>query len=131
MTTRGVVRLFQSLGWSPLKEFKLVNGRRVDVAALDRRGAIIFAEVKSCREDFEIDDKWPEYIAYCDQFYFAVGAEFPAMLLPADEGLILADGFGGTIERPGPRRTLASARRKSTTLRFARQAARWAMNDMH
>ena len=49
IVTRGVVRLFMNLGYSPITEFKLVNGRRVDVAALDRKGQLVFTEVKSCR----------------------------------------------------------------------------------
>jgi len=107
-----------------LTEFKLVNGRRVDVAGLDARGRLVFAEVKSCRADFEGDAKWLEYLGFCDEFYFAVDSQFPHDLLPAGEGLIFADAFGGMVERPAQERPLAAARRKAVTLRFARQAAR-------
>ncbi len=127
IVTRGVVRLFVNLGYSPITEFKLVNGRRVDVAALDRQGRLVFTEVKSCRADFEGDEKWPDYLDYCDAFYFAVDQAFPTELLPTDEGLILADAFGGVVEREAQHRTLAAARRKAVTLRFARQAARAAL----
>ena len=37
--------------------------------------------------------------------------------------LVIADGFGGAVVRPGVGRSLAPARRKALTLRFARQAA--------
>lgn len=121
--TRGVVRLFRDLGLAALTEFKLANGRRVDVAGLDRRGRLVFAEVKSCRADFDTDQKWPDYLEYCDQFFFAVDLEFPRALLPTDEGLILADGFGAAIDRDPIDRQMAAARRKAVTLRFARQAA--------
>jgi hypothetical protein len=121
--TRGVVRLFMELGLSPLVEFKLANGRRADVAALDRKGRIAIAEVKSCRADFERDQKWPDYRDFCDLFYFAVDPDFPIALLPAGEGLLLADGFGAVVKRPAQERPLAAARRKGVTLRFARQAA--------
>lgn len=121
--TRGVTRLFLDMGFSPLCEFRLANGRRADVAALDRRGRLTIAEVKSCKADFEVDDKWPEYLEYCDQFYFAVDPAFPQEILPATEGLIVADEYGAAISRPAEDRPLIAARRKAVTLRFARQAA--------
>ncbi len=122
--TRGVVRLFIELGLSPLVEFKLANGRRVDVAGLDRKGRLTVVEVKSCRADFEGDGKWTDYLGFCDYFYFAVEPAFPLELLPASEGLILADAYGAMINRPAEARVMAAARRKAVTLRFARQAAR-------
>jgi len=121
--TRGAARLFSDLGFTPLAEFRLPNGRRADLAGLDRKGRIIVAEVKSCRADFEVDQKWEDYLAFCDEFFFAVGADFPQDLLPEHEGLIIADAFGGAIIRPSPARPMAPARRKAITLRFARQSA--------
>ena len=47
------------------------------MVAIDRSGAITLVEVKSSRADFVADRKWQEYLAYCDRFYFAVGAGFP------------------------------------------------------
>jgi hypothetical protein len=126
LLTRGVVRMFIDLGLSPVTEFKLANGRRADVAGLDRQGRLIIAEVKSCRADFKADQKWPEYLEYCDRFYFAVDLAFPTELLPGEVsgvGLILADAYGATIRRPAEDRPLAAARRKAVTLRFARLAA--------
>lgn len=121
--TRGVTRLFIEMGLSPIAEFRLPIKRRADIAALDRRGKLVMAEIKSCRADFESDQKWPEYRDYCDQFFFAVDPNFPADILPRDEGLIIADEYGAAIKRPAPERPLVSARRKAITLRFARQAA--------
>ncbi len=121
--TRGVMRLFLELGMSPLAEFKLANGRRADVAGMDRAGKITIAEIKSCRADFDCDQKWPDYLDYCDRYFFAVDPDFPVDVLPAEEGLILADAFGAAIKRPSVERSLAPARRKAVTLRFARQAA--------
>ncbi len=121
--TRGVVRLFMDMGLSPIAEFKLANGRRADIAALDRKGQLTIVEVKSCRADFEVDDKWPDYLDYCDRFYFAVDTDFPRELLPDEEGLIIADSFGAMVSRPSQHRPLVAARRKAVTLRFARQAA--------
>ncbi|PQA88839.1 MmcB family DNA repair protein [Hyphococcus luteus] len=126
--TRGVTRLFIDLGLSPLCEFRLANGRRADVAGLDRRGKLVIAEVKSCRADFEVDQKWPDYLAFCDQFYFAVDPDFPRALLPESEGLIVADDYGAAIARAAEDRPLNAARRKAVTLRFARQAAAKALS---
>ena len=83
----------------------------------------VIAEIKSCEADFAADEKWEDYLGFCDEFYFAVSADFPRAMLPVSEGLIIADGFGGSIIRPSLERAMAPARRKSITLRFARQAA--------
>jgi hypothetical protein len=121
--TRGVSRLFGDLGFAPLAEFRLPNGRRADIAGLCAKGRLIIAEIKSCQADFDVDQKWAEYLPFCDEFYFAVSSDFPMDILPADEGLIIADGFGGAIIRPSSALAMAAARRKAITLRFARQAA--------
>lgn len=123
MLTRGVARLFRDLGLSPLVEFRLPNGRRADVAGLCIKGRVVIAEIKSCEADFAADGKWADYLPFCDEFYFAVGSDFPRQLLPPGEGLIVADGFGGAVVRASPARAMAAARRKAITLRFARQAA--------
>ena len=99
------------------------SGRRADVAGLDRKGRLVFAEVKSCQADFDADNKWTDYLDFCDAFYFAVARDFPLDLLPSAEGLILADAYGGAVVRESQERPLVAARRKSITLRFARQAA--------
>ncbi|HNR76414.1 MAG TPA: MmcB family DNA repair protein [Parvularculaceae bacterium] len=121
--TRGVSRLFRDLGLAPMAEFRLPNGRRADMAGLCPKGRLVIAEIKSCEADFAADGKWEDYLGFCDEFYFAVTADFPRDLLPAAEGLILADGFGGAIVRSSVERSMAPARRKAITLRFARQAA--------
>jgi len=123
LLTRGVCRLFLDMGLAPLPEFRLPNGRRGDVAGLGADGRLVIAEVKSCQADFDADDKWADYLGYCDDFYFAVADDFPRALLPADEGLIIADGFGGAVLRAAVERPLPAARRKALTLRYARQAA--------
>jgi hypothetical protein len=120
---RGVGRALIDADHSVLTELSLGNGRRADLVAIDRSGAIILVEVKSCRADFAADRKWQEYLAYCDRFYFAVGPDFPQALLPPDEGLIQADRFGGEIVRTAQWRGLNSARRKAMLIRFGRAAA--------
>jgi hypothetical protein len=120
---RGVGRALADAGQTVLAELPLGNGRRADVAAIDRAGAIVLVEVKSCRADFLADRKWPEYLDYCDRFYFAVASDFPLAVLPPQEGLILADRFGGEIVREARLRALSAARRKAMLIRFGRVAA--------
>jgi hypothetical protein len=121
--TRGTARLLTALGYAPLAEVTLPNGRRADLMALGPKGQILIIEVKSGIEDFRADGKWPEYRPYCDAFAFAVAPEFPREILPDEPGLIVADGFGGAVLREAPVESLAGARRKALTLAFARLAA--------
>jgi hypothetical protein len=121
--TRGAARLMADMGYAPLLEVCLPNGRRADVMALGPRGEIAICEVKSGVEDYRVDRKWHEYAPFCDAFYFAVTPEFPEGILPDEPGLIVADGFGGAVVREAPNQTLAPARRKALTLAFARLGA--------
>lgn len=123
LVTRGAARLMIDLGYAPLLEVGLPNGRRADVMALGPRGEIAICEVKSGPEDYLADRKWGEYLPFCDAFYFAVAPEFPQAILPAGPGLIVADGFGGAVVLDAPETALAPARRKALTLAFARLAA--------
>jgi hypothetical protein len=120
---RGTSRLLLSEGLSPILEFTLPNGRRLDIAALAPDGSITGVEIKVSLADLRADEKWPDYVAYCDLFFFAVPPEFPQDALPSATGLIVADRFGGAIVREPPRTTVASARRRALTLRFAMVAA--------
>jgi len=121
--TRGAARLLAALGYAPLAEVVLPNGRRADIMALGPKGELVIAEVKSGPQDYLTDRKWGEYMPYCDAFYFAVAPEFPRELLPDEPGLIVADGFGGAVLRDAPMAPLVAARRKALTLAFGRLAA--------
>jgi len=121
--TRGAGRLMVALGYAPLFEVTLPNGRRADIMALGPKGEIAICEVKSGLEDFKTDRKWGEYAPYCDAFFFAVAPEFPREILPEEPGLIVADGFGGAVLRDAGATPLVAARRKALTLAFARLAA--------
>jgi hypothetical protein len=124
--TRGAARLFVAMGYAPLAEVMLPNGRRADIMALGPRGEIAIAEVKSGIDDYRTDRKWGEYAPFCDAFYFAVAPHFPREVLSEGPGLIVADGFGGAVLVEAPLAPLAPARRKALTLAFARLAAmRW------
>jgi len=121
--TRGVCRLLGELGFSVLTELPLRTWRRVDVMGIDRRNRIMIVEVKSGPADFLSDSKWPEYLEYCDLFYFAVGVDFPRALLPPEPGVILADRYGASIERDAIEKRISAHVRKEVTLRFARKSA--------
>lgn len=120
---RGVLRLLSNTGAEGLTEVTLANKRRADLLALSAKGDVIITEIKSSPADFRSDTKWPDYLPYCDQFYFAVGHRFPKELIPQSTGLIVADAFGGAVLRSPAPVPLAPARRKALTLRFARLAA--------
>ena len=125
--TRGAARLLVDLGYAPLAEVTLPNGRRADLMALSPKGELAIIEVKSGVEDYRVDRKWHEYLPFCDRFAFAVAPEFPQHILPEEPGLIVCDGFGGAVLREAPATPLAPARRKALTIAFARLAAMRAM----
>ena len=120
---RGVCRTLGDMGYSTLTEMRLATGRRVDVIGLDRKGIFAIVEIKVSVADLRGDRKWSDYLPFCDVFYFAIPAGFPREQVPADAGLIIADRFGGAVARPSEVSTLAPARRRAQTLRFARIAA--------
>jgi hypothetical protein len=120
---RGTSRLLIQEGYSPILEFTLANGRRLDVAALGSDGCMLGVEIKVSLADLKGDNKWPEYLDFCERFYFAIPPEFPDEFVPPGTGLIVADRYGGAIVRPSPEWTLHPSRRKAVTLKFARCAA--------
>lgn len=123
LLTRGVCRLFQSLGFGTLTEFKLANGRRVDVMAIDRNGDFVIVEVKSTVSDYRGDRKWQEYLPFCERFYFAVPQGFPLNLLPDDCGLIVADPFEAAVRRESLAQKVNASRKRRQLIRFALAAS--------
>ncbi len=121
--TRGAARLLIAMGYAPLLEVGLPNGRRADLMAITPKGRLVICEVKSGLDDYRTDRKWGEYLPFCDAFYFAVAPGFPREILPEGPGLIVADGFDGAVLIEAPDTPLAPARRKALTLSFARLAA--------
>lgn len=119
---RGVTRALAQRGFATLVEVPLADGRRADILALGRDGALAVVEIKSSVADFRTDRKWPEYRRWCDRLYFAVGEGFPLELIPEECGLMLADGFGAAILREARTQRLDAARRRAVHLRFARLA---------
>jgi hypothetical protein len=126
LLARGVCRHLLGHDFVTVEELTPVPGLRVDVMALGPRGEIWVVECKSSRADFQCDAKWHGYLDWCDRYFWAVDSSFPAELLPAETGLILADAYDAEIVRMGPETKLPGARRKVLTQKFARHAAlRW------
>jgi hypothetical protein len=94
------------------------------------KGLLTIVEIKVSKADLLGDQKWRDYLDYCDRFFWAVPAGFDLALLegeaqgPDVSGLIVADRYDAAVVRDAPMRQLAAARRKAETLRFARRAAR-------
>lgn len=120
---RGACRLMRQAGHAVVLEICLPDGRRADIFAIGPAGDLAIVEVKSSIEDWRVDAKWPDYLAWCDRFYVAVPVDFPQDLIPPEAGLIVADAYGGAILRESPRRPVAAARRKSLLIDCARLAA--------
>ena len=120
---RAAARFCARLGWAPVTEMPLPNGRRADILALRPDGGFAIVEVKSCARDFLSDGKWPDYRAFCDRLYFAVDLDFPQALLPQAAGLLVAEGADATLLRDAPPHPLAPARRRALLHRYAVTAA--------
>lgn len=133
---RGVARMFHRLDLYGICEAPLPNGRRADLMAICGKGLLTIVEIKVSRADLMGDRKWPDYLDYCDHFYWAVPAGFALEPFDSDAfgpdraGLIVADRYDAAVIRAAPCRPLAAARRKAETLRFARRAARRLAGDL-
>lgn len=127
---RGISRLFARNDVWCLPEMPLRNGRRADLMGIDAKGRIVIVEVKVSRADLLGDGKWPDYLDYCDRFYWGVPPGIDRAILESEEykpdccGIIVADGYDAEIVRPAPSHPLAAARRKVEVERLARAALR-------
>lgn len=125
---RGVCRWLVRAGVMPITEASLGCGRRADVMGLDSAGRLTLVEIKVSLADLRGDAKWPEYLEWCDRFFWAVPHPLAASLseerfAPARTGILVADRFDAAQLREAPWAPIAAARRKAQTLRFARTAA--------
>ena len=121
---RGVCRHLAAHDFACIEEFVPERGRRVDVMAMGPKGELWIVECKSSRADFRSDAKWQGYLGWCDRYFWAVDADFPHDLLPAETGLLIADPYDAEIVRMAPESRLAPARRVALSRKFARHAAR-------
>ncbi|MBY6219047.1 MmcB family DNA repair protein [Qipengyuania aquimaris] len=127
---RGIQRLFARNDVWLLPEMLLRNGRRADLMGVDPKGRVIIVEVKVQRGDLLGDGKWPDYLDFCDRFYWGLPPHLDRAVLDLDDyrpdccGIVVADGYDGEIVRPAPLQPLAAARRKTEVERLARAAMR-------
>ena len=127
---RGICRLFARNDVWCLREMPLRCGRRADLMGIDAKGRIVIVEIKVSRADLLGDGKWPDYLAYCDRFYWGLPPELDrgpldtAAFLPQTCGVIVADGYDAEIVRPAASLPLAATRRKVEVERLARASLR-------
>ena len=127
---RGIMRLFARNDIWCLSEVPLKNGRRADLMGVDAKGLIVIVEIKVARGDLLGDTKWPDYLDYCDRFYWGVPPALDRSPLETDAyapdqcGVIVADGYDAEILRQAPLASLAAARRKTQMQHLARMAMR-------
>ena len=122
--SQGVRRFLRDAGIASVVEFTLANGRRADVAGICAKGLVHIVEIKSSVQDLRTDQKWPEYLDYCDYFYFALPPTLDPSIFPEKTGLMIADGYGAEIVRPPALVKLSPPRRRAILLEFAHFAAR-------
>jgi hypothetical protein len=127
---RGICRLFARNDIWALAEMPLRNGRRADLMGIDPRGHIVIVEIKTARGDLLGDGKWPDYLDFCDRFYWGLPPELDRLCLDGADfrpeccGVIVADEYDAEIVRPAPSQPLAAARRKAEIERLARAGLR-------
>ena len=127
---RGIGRLFARNDIWCLPEISLKNSRRADLMGIDAKGLIVIVEIKVARGDLLGDTKWPDYLDFCDRFYWGVPPGLDRTPLdtlayqPEASGVIVADGYDAEIVRHAPLTRLAPARRKAQVERLARLAMR-------
>jgi hypothetical protein len=127
---RGICRLFARNDVWLVPEMPLRNGRRADLMGLDAKGHVVIVEIKTARGDLLGDGKWPDYLDFCDRFYWGLPPELDRACLDGDDfrpdccGVIVGDVYDAEIIRPAPLSPLAPARRKVEVERLARAALR-------
>ncbi len=127
---RGIARLFARNGIWCLSEMPLTNGRRADLMGVDSKGLIVIVEIKVSRGDLLGDNKWPDYLDFCDRFFWGIPPQFDRTPLDSETyqtdvcGVVVADAYDGEIIRHASLNPLAPARRKAQVERLARAAMR-------
>jgi hypothetical protein len=105
---QGASHLLRQDRFLVLRQLILPSGKCPDLVAIRRNGEIWIVEIKSSREDFRSDRKWPEYHDYCHRMFFATTPTLPD-IFPQDVGLIQANCFGGKIVRVQRRHRIYAA----------------------
>lgn len=129
---RSLTRYFHRQGAMVLHEVPLPNGRRADLIALSAKGEVLLVEVKVARGDLLSDQKWADYLPWCDQFYWALADGLDDAILDHPErmpercGRLIADRYDVALIREAAHHPMPPARRKAEHLRLSRLAMwRW------
>ena len=123
LIARGVCRHLKQYNFSCLEEFVPIKGSRVDIIAIGPRGEIWIIECKSSPADYNQDQKWEKYLPFCDRYFRAVPQNFPTNILPAKDGLMIADQYDAEIVRYGQEYKISPQKRKVITTKVARNAS--------
>lgn len=131
---RGICRMMRRNQSWLIGEVPLPNGRRADLMGLDASGRIVIVEIKVAQADLLGDRKWPEYLEFCDRFYWGVPVGFDhgpiarEAFMPERTGLIVADAYDAELLRPAALEPLAAARRAKAQRILATLALRrWSL----
>src|SRR3546814_11388502 len=71
---------------------------------VDERGRIVIVEIKVARADLLGDSKWPDYLDFCDRFFWGLAAGLDRTPLESADyrpdccGVIVADGYDAEIQ---------------------------------
>lgn len=125
---RGVCRWLLRAGVMPMAEVNLGCGRRADILGVDEAGRLTLVEIKVSLGDLRGDAKWPDYLDWCDRYFWGVpenlaGAVMGEAFGAERTGILVADRFDAALVRAAPWVMISGARRKAMMLRFARNAA--------
>ncbi|MBV7265503.1 MmcB family DNA repair protein [Erythrobacter ani] len=127
---RGIMRLFARNNIWCISEMPLKNGRRADLMGIDAKGLIVIVEIKVARGDLLGDAKWPDYLDFCDRFYWGLAPGLNRDPLASEAyrpdvcGIVVADGYDAEIVQHASLDPLAPARRKTQVEALARAAMR-------
>lgn len=97
--TNAIVYMLISHGLRPVREYRLPNGRRLDVAAISNIGWLCGVEIKSSEADFVRDLKWPDAMRQCKIYYIAVPQGFNQSLIHPGVRVVTVDGDNARITR--------------------------------
>ncbi len=102
---------------------------RGDVVAINLKGTLIIAEIKSSRADFMTDSKWINYLPYCNGLVFvflpevfdSIKEEFIAAAKPLGVGALVLDKKTGYLRSVMPTKTklMKKKTKKLLTIRMA------------
>lgn len=89
-------------GYVATTELTLSGNLRVDVIGYDENGEICILECKASFEDYQRNNKWRQYLNFCDQFYFVAPTWLAEGINQEEVGVLKAHQTYLEIERTCP-----------------------------